>query len=119
MTSFDDENNAASRAAQARTGLRDLDIRRAKPAAEPYRLNDGRGLYLWVKPSGGKVWRTTYIIEGVKHLTTLGEYPAMSLAQAREARASIRVKVREGANPNRERAVAREGRIERSADASG
>lgn len=115
MTSFDVENSAAASAAQARTGLRDLDIRRAKPAAEPYRLNDGRGLYLWVKPTGGKVWRTNYIIEGRKHLITLGEYPAMSLAQAREARASIRVKVREGANPTHERAIARKGRVERSA----
>ena len=105
----DTEPNDAPAAPQARrAGLRVLDIERAKPAAKPYRMPDGRGLYLWVKPTGAKVWRTNYVINGTKHLLTLGEYPAMTLAGARDARSKVRLEVRAGANPTRERAQARE-----------
>jgi integrase len=116
MKSINDEAGDGARAGQGRkAGLRDLDIRRAKPAAQPYRMNDGRGLFLWVTPTDRKAWRTYYTIDGVKHLLTLGEYPAMSLADARAARANIRTQVRDGANPTHERRIARRGRLDRGA----
>lgn len=112
--SFSSNPTPGERPAQARRfGLRDLDVRRAPPAAEAYRMNDGRGLFLWVTPTGRKTWRTNYIVAGTKHLLTLGEYPAMSLAEAREARAGIRAKVREGGDPTAERRAVREARLER------
>jgi integrase len=77
-------------------------------------MTDTRGLYLWVKPSGGKVWRTNYVVAGVKRLLTLGEFPRMSLAEARAARAQVKVDVRAGANPTSERSEARAARIERN-----
>jgi integrase len=111
-----DQSSADTRAAQARkSGLREVDIRNAKPGPEPYRMNDGRGLYLQVRPTGHKTWRTHYMVEGKKHLITLGEYPAMSLVEARAARSGIRTQVREGGNPTAERTVARKGSIERNA----
>lgn len=115
-----DSNDAATlpdRAAppQARGGLTAQAVAKAKPAAKPYRMTDTRGLYLWVKPSGGKVWRTNYVVAGVKRLLTLGEFPRMSLAEARAARAQVKVDVRAGADPTGERSEARAARIERSA----
>ena len=35
------------------------EIVNAKPREKPYRLFDGRGLYLEVAPSGGRWWRFT------------------------------------------------------------
>jgi integrase len=115
MTYSNDAADLPERAgpAQAR-GLTAQAVAKAKPAATAYRMTDTRGLYLWVKPTGGKVWRTNYIIAGRKRLLTLGEFPRMSLAEARAARAQVKIDVRAGANPTTERSAARSERIARN-----
>jgi len=40
----------------------------AKPAAKDYKLSDGAGLYLLVRPNGSKLWRFNYVHHG-KHRT--------------------------------------------------
>jgi hypothetical protein len=40
--------------------LTNVQCRNAKPKPKPYKLTDGNGLYLEVKPSGAKVWRYRY-----------------------------------------------------------
>ena len=35
-------------------GLAGTEIKRAKAAEKDYSMGDGGGLYLWVKPAGGK-----------------------------------------------------------------
>jgi hypothetical protein len=42
--------------------LTDTKIRSAKPTEKPYKLLDGHGLYLDVRPSGSKIWRYRYWI---------------------------------------------------------
>lgn len=37
--------------------LSDASIRKAKPKDKPYKLNDGHGLVLLVKPSGSRLWQ--------------------------------------------------------------
>ncbi|EFC87902.1 MULTISPECIES: Arm DNA-binding domain-containing protein [Neisseriaceae] len=37
--------------------LNDRQIKNAKPAEKPFKLNDGKGLYLYINTSGGKLWR--------------------------------------------------------------
>lgn len=44
--------------------LSDTGIRKAKPRAAAYQMTDGRGLFLWVTPAGGKLWRWKYRFEG-------------------------------------------------------
>ncbi|MDE3149722.1 MAG: DUF4102 domain-containing protein [Acidobacteriota bacterium] len=44
--------------------LTDIQIKRIKPNTRPYKVSDGGGLFLWVTPSGGKIWRWTYRHEG-------------------------------------------------------
>jgi hypothetical protein len=58
--------------------LTDVQCRNAKPKDKPYRLRDGKGLYLEVKPNGVKAWR--YRFELVKSgkrsesMFAIGEY---------------------------------------------
>ncbi len=61
-----------------------------KEKFKPYRLFDGRGLYLEVRPNGGKWWRLKYRYEGKEKLVSLGTYPDVSLEDAREERAKKR-----------------------------
>lgn len=63
--------------------LSDLDCRHAKPKEKAYRLFDGGGLYLDVKPTGKRIWRLKYKLHGKEKLLTIGPYPAVALAKAR------------------------------------
>ena len=47
----------------------------AKPKDKPYKLADGGGLYLLIKPNGGKYWRLKYRVAGKEKLLALGVYP--------------------------------------------
>lgn len=58
----------------------------AKPKEKAYKLADGGGLYLLVKPSGGKYWRFKYRVAGKEKLLALGVYPEVTLADARAKR---------------------------------
>ena len=63
--------------------LTEIQIRKAKPTDKPVKLSDGKGLYLLLNPTGSKLWRWKYRVDGKEKLMTLGAYPDMSLAQAR------------------------------------
>ena len=54
--------------------LTDSKIRDAKRATAPYKLTDGKGLYLEVRPTGAKLWRYRYRIAGKENVFALGEY---------------------------------------------
>ena len=83
--------------------LADLQIRRAKPSAKPYKLVDGKGLYLLVHPNGSKYWRLKYRIAGKEKLLAIGVYDEVSLGGARKARDAARALVHEGRDPVIER----------------
>jgi integrase len=70
--------------------LTDTAIKAAKPAAKGYKLFDERGLYLLVKPNGGRLWHLKYRIDGREKVLSLGVYPDLSLAKARERRDEAR-----------------------------
>ncbi len=76
-------------------------VRNAKPQATAYKLADGRGMYLLVKPNGSKWWRLDYRRPGTKKRNTLslGTYPDVSLKQARERREEARRQIAEGIDP--------------------
>ena len=44
--------------------LNDRQIKNAKPAEKPFKLNDGKGLYLYINTSGGKLWRFDFSHNG-------------------------------------------------------
>lgn len=80
--------------------LTDAQIKKAKPAEKAYRLVDGNGLHLFVTPSGGKLWRYRYKVDGVEKLLTIGKYPLISLQDARAARDAAKSHQRGGHDPS-------------------
>ena len=65
-------------------------IRNVKPDKKLSRLFDGHGLYLEISPKGKKVWRQKYRLNGKGFTETIGDYPDISLADARERSVDIR-----------------------------
>jgi integrase len=86
--------------------LTDTQVRKAKPGTKPFKLSDAGGLYLAVMPTGGKLWRWKYRFEGKEKLMSLGSYPEISLAAAREAHVEGRKLLSRSVDPMaRKRAV--------------
>lgn len=83
--------------------LTDTAIRNAKPREKPYKMGDSLGLFLLVQPTGGKLWRLKYRIEGREKKLGLGTYPDVSLTKARKARDEAREMIAEGKDPSREK----------------
>jgi len=86
--------------------LTDAAIRRAKPADKPLKLADGGGLFLLITVAGAKSWRWKYRVAGKEKLLTLGLYPDVSLAKAREAREDGRRLLASGVDPSEHRKAA-------------
>ena len=86
-------------AARSSARLTDARVRNAKRSDQAYKLTDGAGLYLAVQPTGAKCWRYRYRIAGRENVFAIGEYPAISLQQARAERDKARELVRTGVHP--------------------
>ncbi len=80
--------------------INDMQIRRAKPDAKAYTLSDGAGLSMLIEPNGSKSWRFRYRFAGKPKMISLGVYPTVSLAQARNRRDEARKLLSEGRNPS-------------------
>ncbi len=74
-------------------------VKAAQPQARAYKLFDLRGLFLYVAPSGLRSWRWKYRRAGKEKLISLGQYPTMSLPEARAARDEARERLQAGAAP--------------------
>lgn len=83
--------------------LTDLEVKNAKPKEIPYKLNDGKGLFLHISSSGKKTWRYRYKIMGTESVLVIGVYPLMPLLAARIEAEAMRQKVKSGVNPSKER----------------
>jgi len=68
--------------------LTNNEILKAKPQEKDFTLHDGDGLFLLVKTSGKKLWRFRYQRPDSSSRTnlSLGSYPALTLAVARQMR---------------------------------
>ncbi|WP_261095310.1 tyrosine-type recombinase/integrase [Serratia quinivorans] len=97
--------------------LTDTKIRAAKPRDKAYQLQDGNGLYLDIRPSGAKTWRYRYWLTPTKDgRYTIGDYPQISLSDARKAREWARSQVKAGITPKQARAA--EDQLQRSENAN-
>lgn len=67
--------------------------------AKPGRHGDGRGLFLYVKPSGSRSWVLRYQVQGRRRDLGLGAYPDVSLAMARQRVTDARRLIAEGEDP--------------------
>jgi integrase len=83
--------------------LTDLEVKNAKPKERPYKLNDGKGLFLHISSSGKKTWRFRFKIAGTESVLVIGVYPLMTLLAARVEAEVMRQKVKTGISPSKER----------------
>lgn len=90
--------------------LTDTKVRNATTQDKPYKLADGKGLYVEVRPAGSKLWRYRYRIDNKENVFAMGEYfknsatPGhLSLEQARIERGRCRELVKQGIHPSHEK----------------
>ena len=89
--------------------LTDTKIKRAKAKEKLYKMFDGEGLYLEVKPSGVKTFRVKYRFNNKEKTYTIGKYPDITLAQARKELRAVKKLLAQGLDPVSER----KGKIEK------
>lgn len=92
--------------------LSDIKIRNLKSKEKAYKVSDFEGLFILVKVSGGKSWRFKYRIDGKEKLLVIGDYPAISLASARQARDVAKSQLAEGVDPNEAKQEEKRVRLE-------
>ena len=79
--------------------LTETQVRSAKPGDSPRKLFDARGLYLHVMPNGGKYWRFNFRFKGRYKTLSLGVYPDVSLAKARDRHLKARQLLADNVDP--------------------
>jgi integrase len=79
--------------------IKELQVRSAAPREKPYKLADGEGLFLLVKPNGAKLWRMKYRFAGKEKLLSFGAYPEIGLSAARELRLKAKHAIATGEDP--------------------
>lgn len=60
-------------------------LKAAKPKDKEYKLFDGGGLYLLIRPTGKKYWKYKYRLHGKEKKLSIGVFPEIGLKQARQA----------------------------------
>jgi integrase len=74
-------------------------VSNAKAKDKVYKLFDGGGLYLKVNTSGYRCWKYDYRVNGSRGTYTIGQYPDISLKDARESHREARELVAKGIHP--------------------
>lgn len=80
--------------------LTDAVIKNSKPKNKPYTLKDIKGLSLFIRDTGTKVWHFRYQLNGQRKRISLGQYPLLSLKDARQQCEEVRMRVQQGLAPN-------------------
>jgi integrase len=94
--------------------LSDMKCRTVRPGSRLQKLSDGGGLQLWVPPTGSRLWRLAYRFGGKQKLLTLGVYPAVSLADARQAREDAKRLLTAGVDPSQDKKERKAGGADRT-----
>jgi len=80
--------------------LTDAKIRALKPRDRGYKASDALGLYVWVTPSGSKLFRIKYRFNRKENTYSIGAYPEVSLKDARIQTHKVRAILNDGFDPN-------------------
>jgi integrase len=96
--------------------LTDASVRNAKAGSKPQKISDGGGLFLFIQPSGSKLWRLAYRFAGKQRTLALGVHPAVSLADARAGRDHAKKLLAGGIDPSAQRKVTRHAAIASAAN---
>ena len=91
-------------------------VSKLKGKERPYKKYDAGGLFVQVMPTGARWWRLKYRFAGKPKLLSLGVYPDVTLADARERRDEARKVLAKGADPSAERKAAARALAQRDAN---
>lgn len=80
--------------------LSDTKIKSLKPKEKMYRVLDAERLYIEVRPSGKKIWRFKYTLNGKEGTVSFGEYPIVTLADARKKKDETKALLKEDIVPS-------------------
>lgn len=83
--------------------LTDTKIKALRAKHKPYKISDSHGLYIYVSKNGGKFWRQKYRFNGKEKLLSFGEYPFVTLSQARQMLDAARTQIKQGIDPSLEK----------------
>ena len=83
--------------------LTDAKVRTLKSLEKSYRILDAERLYIEVRPTGKKIWRFKFVLHGKEGTISFGEYPAVSLQDARKLKDEAKAKLAKGLNPVEEK----------------
>lgn len=87
--------------------LTEIKIKNIKPNGKIERFADGEGLYLETSAAGGKFWRMKYRVDGKEKRLSFGEWPAVSLKDARDKRDEAKKQLRGSLDPSAEKKKAK------------
>ncbi|HHE6471087.1 TPA: tyrosine-type recombinase/integrase [Providencia rettgeri] len=87
--------------------LSDIKIKTVKPLDKPYKLSDSGGLYLIVNRNGSKYWRMKYRFAGKEKMLSIGVYPQVTLAEARNQRDDAKKLLAQNKDPSEQKQLAR------------
>ncbi|OJW12510.1 integrase arm-type DNA-binding domain-containing protein [Mucilaginibacter sp. 44-25] len=79
--------------------LSHLQCEAAKPQLKPYKINDGKGLYLQIMPNGSKYWQHRFRYQSKQRCLSLGTFPEVSLADAREKLKEAKASLKQNIDP--------------------
>ena len=96
--------------------LTDTAVKNIKPEAKPKKYSDGGGLFLYVSPAGAKIWRMGYRFENKQYLLTFGEYPYVTLKDARNKREEAKTLIAQGVNPSVHKKAVKAARVSEETD---
>lgn len=83
--------------------LTETSIRALKPSGKAQKVYDTGGLYLSITPSGAKSWRFKYRMFGKEKKLALGNYPLITLKEARLKRDEAKKQLLSGIDPSAQR----------------
>lgn len=69
--------------------------------------SDGKGLQLWVTPSGAKLWNLAYRFAGKQRKLAIGPYPTIPLKEARARRDEAKRQLDVGLDPSQQKRLAK------------
>ena len=89
-----------------------VQIKNAKARGAPYKLSDGKSMFLLVNPNGSKYWRFKYRYGGKEKLLALGVYPDLPLSDARNKRDEARNLLANDIDPSEVKRAKKQNRSE-------
>ena len=90
--------------------LTDTKLKNLKPKDKPYKLGDSNGLFIYITKNGTKYWRQKYRFNGKEKLLSHGQYPFVSLKDARNLRDSARQLLSDGLDPSQAKKIDKLGK---------